>query len=48
MKWYLEITTSKGRLEFPFKGYKTKREATEQKRLADRDPQNLNVRIIKR
>lgn len=48
MKWYLEITTAKGRFEIPYNGYKTKKEATEQKELADREPQNLSVKIIKK
>lgn len=48
MKWYLQITTRKGTFEFPFKGYKTKREATEQKKLAENDPQTLTVNIVKR
>ena len=48
MKWFLEITTAKGRFEIPFNGYKTKKEAEAQKELADREPQNLTVKIIKK
>ena len=48
MKWYLEITTKKGSFEFPYNGYKTKREAAEQRKLIENDPQTLTVSIIKR
>lgn len=49
MKWYLRITTKKGRtFEFPYDGYKTKREAISQKALADKEPQILSVIIVKK
>lgn len=46
MKWYLEIKTTKGASVFPYNGFKTKREAMEQKALADRIPGNITVRIV--
>lgn len=48
MKWYLRITTLKGMFDFPYKGYKTKREAISQKELAERDKQVISVEIIKK
>ncbi len=47
MKWYLRITTKKGVITFPYKGYRTKREAIEQKKLAEQDKQVISVEIIK-
>ena len=49
MKWYLIIETKRGgRFQFPSNGFKTKQEALRQKELADNEPQNLNVRLIKK
>ena len=46
-KWYLRITTEKGTFDFPYTGYKTKREAEKQAQLAKNDPQNISVLIVK-
>lgn len=46
-KWYLRITTEKGTFDFPYKGFKTKREAEEQAMLAKNEPQNTSVEIVK-
>lgn len=48
MRWYLRITTKKGVMIFPYKGYKTKYEAAEQKELAERDKQVVSVEIVKK
>jgi len=47
MKWYLRITTKKGVVIFPYNGYKTKREAITQKKLAEQDKQVVSVEIVK-
>lgn len=47
MKWYLYITTEKGTFLLNYYGFKTKREAEQQAKLAQSIKEVIRVKVVK-